>query len=120
MKKLEGEVAVVTGGNSGIGLATASRLQEEGAQVAIAGRSARTLDEAVKSIGDSVLGVQADVANLEDIDRLYRVVAEKLGQIDVLLVNAGVGKFAPLTEASEELYDEIFDIDTKGGLLHNG
>lgn len=113
-KRLEGKVAVVTGGNSGIGLATAKRLQEEGARVAITGRNAQTLDEAVKLIGNGVLAVEADVAKLEDIDRLYRTVARKLGRIDVLFVNAGVGKFAPLAEMSEGLYDEIFDIDTKG------
>ncbi len=114
MKRLENKVAVITGGNSGIGLATAQRLQEEGAHVAVAGRSAQTLEEAVKRIGNGVLAVQADVSKLEDIDRLYKTVAQKLGRVDVLFVNAGVGKFAPLTETSEQLYDEIFDIDTKG------
>ncbi len=114
MKRLEGKVAVVTGGNSGIGLATAKRLQEEGARVAVTGRSAQTLEKAVKSIGNGVVSIQADVARLEDIDRIYRTVTQKLGRIDVLFVNAGVGKFAPLTETSERLYDEIFDIDTKG------
>ncbi len=114
MKRLEGKVAVVTGGNSGIGLATAKRLQEEGAHVAIAGRNAQTLEEAVKSIGNGVVAVQADVAKLEDIDRLYGTVARKLGRIDVLFVNAGVAKFAPLADTSEKIYDELFDIDTKG------
>ena len=114
MNGLKGKVAVVTGGNSGIGLAAAKRLQEEGARVAISGRSARTLEEAVKSIGNGIVAVQADVAKLEDIDRLYQTVTQKLGRIDVLFVNAGIGKFAPLSETSESLYDEIFDIDTKG------
>ena len=88
MRRLEGKVAVVTGGNSGIGLATAKRLQEEGARVAISGRSRKTLDEAVKTIGNGVLAVQADVAKLMDIDRLYAEVSQKLGKIDVLFVNA--------------------------------
>ncbi len=114
MKRLEGKVAVVTGGNSGIGLATAKRLQEEGARVAIAGRSKKTLDEAVKTIGNGVVAVQADVAKLTDIDKLYAEVSKKLGKIDVLFVNAGVAKFAPLAETPESLFDEQFDINIKG------
>ena len=114
MKRLEGKVAVVTGGNSGIGLATAIRFQEEGAKVAILGRSKKTLDEAVKTIGNGVVAVQGDVANLADIDKLYAEVAQKLGNIDVLFVNAGVAKFAPLAETSESTYDEQFDINVKG------
>ncbi len=114
MKRLEGKVAVVTGGNSGIGLAAAKRLQEEGARVAIAGRSKKTLDEAVKTIGNGVVAVQADVAKLADVDKLYAEVSKKLGKIDVLFVNAGVAKFAPFAETSESLYDEQFDINAKG------
>ncbi len=114
MKRLEGKVAVVTGGNSGIGLATAKRLQEEGARVAIAGRSKKTLDEAVKTIGNGVLAVQADVAKLADVDKLYAEVSKKLGKIDVLFVNAGVAKFAPLADTPESVYDEQFDINAKG------
>ena len=114
MKRLEGKVAVVTGGNSGIGLATAKRLQEEGARVAISGRSRKTLDEAVKSIGNGVVAVQADVSNLADIDKLFAEVSRKLGKIDVLFVNAGVAKFAPLAETSESLFDENFDTNIKG------
>src|SRR5579862_434450 len=114
MKRLEGKVAVVTGGNSGIGLATAKRLQEEGARVAISGRSKKTLDQAVKTIGNGVLAVQSDVASLPDIDKLYAEVSRKLGKIDVLFVNAGVAKFAPLAETSEGALDEQYDINIKG------
>ncbi len=114
MARFEGKVALVTGGNSGIGLATAKRLQEEGARVAISGRSRKTLDEAVKTIGNGVLAIQADVASLADVDRLYAEVGQKLGKIDVLFVNAGVAKFAPLAETSEGTYDEQFDINIKG------
>jgi NAD(P)-dependent dehydrogenase (short-subunit alcohol dehydrogenase family) len=114
MTRLEGKVAVVTGGNSGIGLATAKRFQEEGAKVAISGRSRETLDEAVRTIGNGVLAVQADVAKLADIDKLYAEVSQKLGKIDVLFVNAGVAKFASLAETSESTYDEQFDINIKG------
>ena len=114
MNRLEGKVAVVTGGNSGIGLATAKRLQEEGARVAISGRSKKTLDEAVKTIGNGVLAVQSDVATLTDIDKLFAEVSKKLGKIDVLFVNAGVAKFAPLADTSESAYDEMFDINIKG------
>ena len=114
MKRLEGKVAVVTGGNSGIGLATAKRFKEEGARVAIAGRDPDTLKEAGRSLGKDVLVIRADVADLDDIDKLYREVSEKLGKIDVLFVNAGVAKFAPLAATSETLYDEAFDINAKG------
>jgi NAD(P)-dependent dehydrogenase (short-subunit alcohol dehydrogenase family) len=114
MKRLEGRVAVVTGGNSGIGLATAKRFQQEGAKVAISGRSKKTLNEAVGTIGNGVLAIQADVTQLEDLDRLYTEVSQTLGKIDVLFVNASVGQFSPLAETSENEYDEIFDINMKG------
>jgi NAD(P)-dependent dehydrogenase (short-subunit alcohol dehydrogenase family) len=114
MKRLEGKVAVVTGGNSGIGLAAAKRLQEEGARVAISGRDAQKLNEAVKTIGNGILPVQADVAKGPDLDKLYAAVSKKLGKIDVLFVNAGIYKFAPLDATSEGLYDELFDINAKG------
>jgi NAD(P)-dependent dehydrogenase (short-subunit alcohol dehydrogenase family) len=114
MKRLEGKVAVVTGGNSGIGLATAQRFQQDGARVAISGRSKKTLDEAVKKIGNGLLAIQADVAKLADLDKLYSEVSQKLGKIDVLFVNAGIAKFGPLAETSESTYDEQFEINTKG------
>ncbi len=114
MKRLEGKTALVTGGNSGIGLATAKRFQEEGARVAISGRSKKTLEEAAKSLGNGLLAVQADVAKLSDLDKLFAEVSQRLGKIDVLFVNAGIAKFAPLAETSEALYNEMFDINVKG------
>lgn len=114
MKRLEGKVAVVTGGNSGIGLATAKRFHDEGARVAISGRNQKTLDEAVKEIGKDVLAVRADVSKAEDLDKLYAAVSQKLGKIDVLFANAGIYKFAPVTATTEGLYNELFDINTKG------
>lgn len=114
MKRLEGKVAVATGGNSGIGLATAKRLQQDGAKVAISGRNKKSLDEAVKTLGNGLLAVQADVAKLADLDKLYSEVSQKLGKIDVLFVNAGIAKFAPLAETPESTYDEQFEINTKG------
>lgn len=114
LNRLEGKVAVVTGGNSGIGLAAAKRLKDEGARVAISGRSKKTLDEALKILGKDALAVQADVAKLGEIDKLFAAVSEKFGKIDVLFVNAGVAKFVPLNAVTEEHYDEIFDIDAKG------
>jgi NAD(P)-dependent dehydrogenase (short-subunit alcohol dehydrogenase family) len=101
MKRLEGKVA-------------AKRLQEEGAKIAIFGRSRKTLDEAMKTIGNGVVAVQGDVAELTDVDKLYAEVSQKLGTIDVLFVNAGVAKFAPFAETSESTYDENFDINLKG------
>jgi NAD(P)-dependent dehydrogenase (short-subunit alcohol dehydrogenase family) len=114
MKKLEGKVAVITGGNSGIGLSTAKRFAEEGAKVVISGRDQKTLDAAVKTIGGDVLAVQSDVSKLADIDKLYKAVKEKFGKIDVLFANAGVAKFAPADQSSEALFDEMFDINVKG------
>jgi NAD(P)-dependent dehydrogenase (short-subunit alcohol dehydrogenase family) len=117
MNRFEGKVAVITGGNSGIGLATAERLQNEGARVAISGRNKRTLEEAVKRLGKEVLAIQADVSKLADVDRLFAEVAKTLGKIDVLFVNAGVAKFAPLAETSESIFDENFDINAKGSFF---
>jgi NAD(P)-dependent dehydrogenase (short-subunit alcohol dehydrogenase family) len=114
VKRLEGKVAVVTGGNSGIGLASAQRLHEEGARVVISGRDPKTLDAAASAIGSGTLALKSDVSKLEDIDRLFSVVASKVGKIDVLFANAGVGKFAPYTASSEALYDELFAINVKG------
>src|SRR5438094_6288943 len=107
MKRLEGKAALVTGGNSGIGLATAKRLQDEGARVAISGRSKKTLDEAVRAIGNGVVAVQADVAKLSEVDRLYAEVSQKLGKIDVLFLNVRVGTIAPPATTRERPSDEL-------------
>jgi NAD(P)-dependent dehydrogenase (short-subunit alcohol dehydrogenase family) len=117
MGKLSGKVAVITGGNSGIGLATAKRFVEEGAQVVITGRRKKELDEAAAQIGKNVTAVQGDVSRLEDLDRLYATVREKHGHIDVLFANAGLGSVAPLGVISEEHFDREFDINVKGVLF---
>ena len=114
MPKLTGKVAVVTGGNSGIGLATAKRFREEGARVVVSGRDQKTLDEAVKTIGGDVVAVRADVSKLSDLDKLYKTVADKFGKIDVLFANAGIAKFAPVADSGESLFDEQFDVNVKG------
>lgn len=114
MKRLEGKVAVVTGGNSGIGLATAQRFLEEGAKVAISGRNQKTLDEAAQKLGKGALVVRADTAQLSEVERFLATVQAKLGKIDILFINAGVAKFAPLAETPETLFDEQFDINIKG------
>jgi NAD(P)-dependent dehydrogenase (short-subunit alcohol dehydrogenase family) len=114
MKRLEGKVAVVTGGNSGIGLATAQRFLEEGAKVAISGRNQKTLDEAVHKLGKDVLAVKADTAKPVEVGKFLDAVQKKFGKIDVLFINAGVAKFAPLTETPETLFDQQFDINIKG------
>ena len=113
-KRFEGKVAVVTGGNSGIGLATAKLFHDEGAKVAISGRDQKTLDDAVKIIGNGTLAIKADVSKLADLDKFYAEISSKLGKIDALFANAGVAKFAPVTDSNEQLFDENFDINVKG------
>ena len=115
--KLEGKVAVVTGGNSGIGLATAKRFVAEGAYVFITGRRPAELDAAVKEIGKNVTGVQGDVAKLADLDKLYAAVKAKTGRIDILFANAGIAELAPLGEITEQDYDRMFNINVKGLLF---
>jgi NAD(P)-dependent dehydrogenase (short-subunit alcohol dehydrogenase family) len=114
MNRFDSKVAVVTGGNSGIGLATAKRLHDEGARVAISGRDQKTLNEAVRILGEDVLAVQTDVSKLGETDKFFASVSQKFGKIDILFANAGVAKFAPLDAVTEEFYDEQFDINTKG------
>jgi NAD(P)-dependent dehydrogenase (short-subunit alcohol dehydrogenase family) len=117
MKKLEGKIAVITGGNSGIGLATAQRFIDEGAYVFITGRRQSELDAAVKQIGNNVTGVQSDVSILADLDRLYDTVKEQKGQIDVLFANAGILEVARLETISEVHFDKTFSVNVKGVLF---
>ncbi|MFJ9450549.1 SDR family NAD(P)-dependent oxidoreductase [Herbaspirillum sp. NPDC101397] len=117
MSKLQGKIAVVTGGNSGIGLATAKRFVEEGAYVFIIGRRQAELDKAVKEIGRNVTAVQGDVTNLNDLDRLYATVKETKGVIDVLFANAGFVELKTIDQISPAHFDKTFDINTKGLLF---
>ncbi|WP_241279837.1 SDR family NAD(P)-dependent oxidoreductase [Chryseobacterium cucumeris] len=112
--KLENKVAVITGGNSGIGLATAKEFIEQGAHVYITGRRKEQLDEAVKQLGSGVTAVQSDVSNLEDIDKLIAEVKGKHGKIDVLVSNVGIAHFEPLGYISEESFDQLFSTNVKG------
>src|SRR5260221_3480675 len=114
MKTLEGKVARITGGSSGIGLATAKRFVEEGAHVVITGRREKELNEAAAVIKENVTTIVGDVARLDDLDRLYAVVNEKHGHIDILFANAGAGTIAPLAAATEAHFDQTFDVNVKG------
>jgi NAD(P)-dependent dehydrogenase (short-subunit alcohol dehydrogenase family) len=117
-KRLDGKIAVITGGNSGIGLATAQRFVDEGAYVFITGRCQSELDAAVKQIGkNNVTGVQGDVSNIADLDRLYDRVKQQKGRIDVLFANAGIIELAPLGSITESHFDKIFNINVKGLLF---
>jgi len=116
-KKLEGKVAVITGGSSGIGLAAAQSFASEGAQVFITGRRQNELDAAVKQIGKNAIGVQGDVSNLADLDRLYDQVKRQQARIDVLFANAGGGDFVALGSITEEQFDKTFSINVKGLLF---
>src|ERR1700674_2940465 len=110
-KRLDGKIAVITGGNSGIGLATAQRFVAEGAYVFITGRRQSELDAAVRQIGKNVTGVQSDVSNLADLDRLYSTVKQQKGRINVLFANAGLGEFAPLGAITEANFDKTFSVN---------
>ena len=114
MGKLDNKVALVTGGNSGIGLATAKRFVAEGAHVYITGRRQKELDAAVKEIGGNVTGVQGDVSRMADLDRLYDTIRKQKGRLDTIFVNAGIAQLAPLGSISEEHYEQIFDVNVKG------
>lgn len=117
MGKLAGKMAVITGGTSGIGLATAQRFVAEGAYVFITGRRQAELDAAVKQIGNHVTGVQGDVANLADLDRLYATVQQQKGHLDIVFANAGGGAFAPLGAITEAHFDKTFNSNVKGLLF---
>ncbi len=114
MNKLQGKIALVTGGNSGIGLSTAKLFAQEGAQVIITGRDKSTLDSAAADIGNGALAIQSDVANLQDLDSLFATIKSKYGKLDVLFANAGVFAGAPIADTTEALYDQIFNINVKG------
>src|ERR1700736_5998544 len=115
-RKLQGKVAVITGGTTGIGLAAAKLFVKEGAYVFITGRRQKELDAAVKAIGSNLTGVQGDVAKLADLDRLYEAVKKK-GRIDVVFANAGVAEFAPLGKITEQHFDSLFNTNVKGVLF---
>ena len=117
MGKLEGNIALITGGNSGIGLATAKQFVNEGAYVFITGRRKPELDAAVKEIGRNVTAVQGDVSNLGDLDRLFAQIKREKGKLDIVFANAGVAKFAPFGTITEQFYDSIFNTNVKGLLF---
>jgi NAD(P)-dependent dehydrogenase (short-subunit alcohol dehydrogenase family) len=116
-QKLAGKIAVITGGSSGIGLATAKRFVNEGAYVFITGRRQSELDAAVSEIGHNVTGVQGDVSKSADIDKLYAAVKQQKGKLDIVFANAGTGAFAPLEQISEEHFDKQFNVNVKGLLF---
>jgi NAD(P)-dependent dehydrogenase (short-subunit alcohol dehydrogenase family) len=114
MAKLNGKIALITGGNSGMGLATAKIFVAEGAKVIITGRRQKDLDEAVKLLGSNATGLQGDVANMADLDRLFAVIKDKFGHLDILFANAGIGELAPLGHVTEEHFDKQFNVNVKG------
>ena len=117
MGKLDGKIALVTGGNSGIGLATAKQFVHEGAYVFITGRRSAELAAAVKEIGRNVTGVQGDVSNVADVERLFTQIKQEKGKLDIVFANAGVVRYAALGAISEEFFDAIFDTNVKGVLF---
>ncbi|MBL3626561.1 MULTISPECIES: SDR family NAD(P)-dependent oxidoreductase [Bacillus] len=117
MGKFEGKIALVTGGTSGIGLAAAQKFVNEGAYVYITGRRQNELDKAVNQIGKNVTGVQGDISKLEDLDKLYDMIKQEKGKLDILFANAGIGNFLPLGEITEEQVDRTFDINVKGTIF---
>ena len=117
MGKLDGKIALITGGNSGIGLATAKQFVSEGAYVFITGRRDAELAAAAKEIGKNVTGIQGDVSNIGDLDRLFAQVKREKSRLDIVFANAGVAKYAPLGTITEELYDSIFNTNVKGLLF---
>lgn len=116
-ERLAGKVAVITGGSSGLGLATAKRFVEEGAYVFITGRRQGELDAAVKELGANATGIQGDIAKIADIEKLFAAVKEKKGSLDILFANARVGEFAALGQITEEHFDKQFDVNVRGTLF---
>ena len=116
-KKLDGKVALITGGNSGMGLVTAQRFVAEGAHVFITGRRQKELDAAAAQIGGNVTAVQGDVSSLADLDRLFATIRAEKGHLDVVFANAGIAAFVPLDQITEEHYDQLFDANVKGLLF---
>ena len=114
MRIIEGSTAVITGGNRGIGMATAKEFRQLGACVIILGRNADSVAEAVETIGGEALGVRADGSRLADLDRAFAEIREKVGRVDILFANAGIGRFHPVLETTEEIFDEITDTNFKG------
>ena len=117
MGKLAGKVALVTGGNSGIGLATAKKFFAEGATVFISGRRQKELDSALREIGAGAIAIQADISNLDDLDRMFGVIREHSGRLDILFANAGLGELVPLGQITEAHFDKTFDVNVKGTLF---
>ncbi|QJW96840.1 SDR family NAD(P)-dependent oxidoreductase [Frigoriglobus tundricola] len=116
-KKLEGKVAIITGGSAGIGLATAKQFVEEGAFVYITGRRQAELDAAVRAIGSNVTAIRADVSKLADLDRVYAQIGKEKGRVDIVFANAGLGELVPLGSITEEHYDTTFNVNVKGLLF---
>jgi NAD(P)-dependent dehydrogenase (short-subunit alcohol dehydrogenase family) len=117
MNRLDGKIAVVTGGNSGIGLAAAKRFSAEGAEVVIIGRRQEELDKALDVIGPRAMAIQGDISRLDDLDRVFDTVKAAKGRIDVLLANAGLGDTQPIGSITEESFDRIFSVNVKGTLF---
>lgn len=117
MSNLNGKVAVITGGNSGIGLAAAQQFVDQGAKVVILGRNSESLERAVAALGDSARGVQGDVTSFDDLDNLFDTATRAFGKVDIVFANAGIAEFAPLADATEDHFDKIFDINVKGAFF---